>query len=147
MTKIFSHQWTLFSELDRNSWHRQILSWRQKNAGAGWLGQVPKPWLASLHWLGQLPSLASPVALLLYKKKTSGTDIRRTPDVKLRFASFNRFVGLNFGKIQLLRFVVLMVWSNSFGHLDSVKWITLIWFPVFRLLLYYHNLVVFWMCW
>ena len=29
--------------------------------------QVPKPQLASLHWLGCLPSLASPVATLLYK--------------------------------------------------------------------------------
>ena len=67
-------------------------------------------------WTGPpAPSLASPVASLLYKKKTSGTDIRRTPDVKLRF------VGVNFGQIQLLRFVVVMVRSYSFGHVDSVK--------------------------
>ena len=61
--------------------------------------------------LDRSPSLAS----LLYKKKTSGTDIRRTPDVKLRF------VGVNFGQIQLLRFVVVMVRSYSFGHVDLVK--------------------------
>ena len=42
-------------------------------------------------------------ASLLYKKKTSATEIRRTPDVKLRFVSFN------FGQVQLLRFVVVMV--------------------------------------
>ena len=55
-------------------------------------------------------SLASLVALLLYKKKTSGTEVRRTPDVKLRF------VGFNFGQIQWLRFVVVMVQLNSFGQ-------------------------------
>ena len=71
--------------------------------------------------LGHLPSLASPVVLLLYKKKTSGRGIRRTPDVKLRLVGFNRFVVFNFGQIQLLRFVVVMVRSNSFGHLDLVK--------------------------
>ena len=42
----------------------------------GRLGQVPQPWLASLHWLGHLPSLA----LLLYKKKISSMEVRRTPD-------------------------------------------------------------------
>ena len=40
-----------------------------------WTG--PQPRLTSLHWLGYLPSLA----LLLYKKKTSGTEVQRTPDV------------------------------------------------------------------
>ena len=54
------------------------------------------------------------------QEKTSGTDIWRTPDVKLRF------VGFKFGQVQLLRFVVVMVHSNSFGHLDSIKQITLI---------------------
>ena len=42
-------------------------------------------------------------------------------DVKLRLDSFNSFVSFNFGQIQLLRFVVVMVWSNLFGHLDLVK--------------------------
>ena len=51
----------------------------------------------------------------LQEKKTSGTEVRRTPDVKLRF------VGFNFGQIQKIRFVVVMVRSYSFGHLDSVK--------------------------
>ena len=68
-----------------------------------------------MHWLGHLPSLATSVALLLYKKKTSGTEVRRAPDIRLRF------VGFNFGHVQLLRFVVVMVWSYSFGHLESVK--------------------------
>ena len=39
----------------------------------------------------------------------------------IRFVCFIRFVGFNFGQVQLLRFVVVMVWSNSFGHLESVK--------------------------
>ena len=34
-------------------------------------------------------------------KKTSGMEIRRTPDVKLRFVGFIRFVGFNFGQVQL----------------------------------------------
>ena len=47
----------------------------------------------------------------LQEKKTSGMEVRRTPDVKLRFVSFIRFVGCNFGHVQVLRFVVVMVWS------------------------------------
>ena len=57
-------------------------------------------------------------AWLLYKKKTSHTEVGRTPDVKLRFVGFIRLVGFNFVHVQLLRFVVVMVWSYSFGHLD-----------------------------
>ena len=48
-------------------------------------------------------------------------EIRRTPDVKIRFVGSIRFVSFNFGQVQLLRFVVVMVWSNSFGHFDLVK--------------------------
>ena len=54
-------------------------------------------------------------------KKKSGTEVRRTPDVKLRFVGFIRFVGFNFGHVQLFRLVVVMVRSYSFGHLDLVK--------------------------
>ena len=32
-----------------------------------------------------------------------------------------RFVSFNFGQIQKIRFVVVIVWSYSFGHLDLVK--------------------------
>ena len=46
------------------------------------------------------------MASLLYKKKTSGMEVRRTPDVKLRF------VGFNFGQIQKIWFVVVMVRSS-----------------------------------
>ena len=101
------------------------IKWCQKYLLVRSACRGPQPRLARSHWQGHLPSLASPVASLLYKKKTSGTDIRKTQDVKLRFIVFNRFVGFNFGQIQLLRFIVVMVWSYSFGHLDTVKWITL----------------------
>ena len=47
--------------------------------------------------------------------------VRRTPDVKLRFVGFIRFVGFNLGQIQKIRFVVVMVPSNSFRHVESVK--------------------------
>ena len=77
---------------------------------------TPKKYAGAVG-LDRSPSLAS----LLYKKKTSGTDIRRTPDVKLRFVGFIRFVGFNFGQIQKIRFVVVMVRSYSFGHVESVK--------------------------
>ena len=116
----FSHQQTLFFLI----WPKFTTPTNinaKKICWCGLFGQVPQPWLASLHLLGHLPSLAS----LLYKKKTLGTDIRRTPDVKLRFVGFKRFVGFIFGQIQLLRLVFVMVRSNSFGHLDSFKWITL----------------------
>ena len=51
--------------------------------------------------------------------KTSGTEIRRTPDVKLRFGGFRRFAGFNFGQVQLLTFVLVMVRSNSFGRVNN----------------------------
>ena len=51
----------------------------------------------------------------------SGTEVRRTLDVKLRFVGFMRFVGFNFGHVQLLRFFIVMVRSYSFSHLDLVK--------------------------
>ena len=35
------------------------------------------------------------------KKKTLGMEIKRTPDEKLRFVGFIRFVGFNFGQVQL----------------------------------------------
>ena len=90
-----------------------------------WLGQVPQPRLASSHLPEHLPNLANPVNSLLYKKKTSGMEIRRTPDINVRFVGFIRLVSFNCGQVQLLRFIVVMVQSNSFGHLDSVQWITL----------------------
>ena len=81
---------------------------------------TPKKYAGAVG-LDRSASLASPIALLLYKKKTSSTDIRRTLDVKLRFIGFKMFVGFNFGQIQLLRWVIVMVRSNSFGHLELVK--------------------------
>ena len=72
------------------------------------------------------------------RKKTSGTEVRRTPDLKLRFVGFTRFVSFNIGHVQLLRFVVVMVRSYSFGHLDSVKGITLIfWSSIVLFLIYF----------
>ena len=43
----------------------------------------------------------------------------------LRFVGFRRFVGFNFGQIQLLKFIVVMVRSYSFGHIDLVMLTTL----------------------
>ena len=48
------------------------------------------------------------------QEKTSGMQIRGTPDIRLRFAGFN------FGYVQLLRFVIVMIRSYSFCHLNSV---------------------------
>ena len=60
----------------------------------------------------------------LQEKKPSDTKVRRTPVVKLRFFGFIRFLGFNFGHVQSLRFVIVLVRSYSLGHLDLVKWIT-----------------------
>ena len=92
MTKKCSQRRTLFFEFDRNSQHPQTLTCPKKICSCG----------------------------PLQEKKTSGMEVRRTPDVRLRF------VIVNFGQIQLLKFVVVMIRSNSFGHLDSVKLITLV---------------------
>ena len=69
---------------------------------------TPKNMLVHSAWTGPLApahklTLArtpdqprSPFALLLYEKKISGTEVRRTPDARLRF------VGFNFGHIHLV---------------------------------------------
>ena len=44
--------------------------------------------------------------------KTSGTEVNRTLDVKLRFVGFISFFSFNFGQIQKIRFIVVMVWSS-----------------------------------
>ena len=86
---------------------------------------VPLAWTglpalaSSSHWLGHLPSLLAP-RHCSSTQKTSGTEVRRTPDVKLRF------VGFNFGHFQLLRFVVVIIQSYSFDHLGSVKQLQLL---------------------
>ena len=79
---------------------------------------TPKNMLVRSAWTGP-PAPASKLALAgtpaqlrfapLQEKKTSGTEVRRTPDVKLRFVGLIRFVGFNFGRIQKIRFVVVMV--------------------------------------
>ena len=66
------------------------------------------------------------------RKKASGMEIRRTQDVKLRFVRFN------FGQIQFLRFVVVMIRPNSFGHLHLVMLITLL------LFVYYKTIYLIW---
>ena len=101
----------LFFELDRNSWHELTLT------------LPPKNMLFQLAW----------IVLYLSGLNISGTEVRRTPDVKLLFVGFIKFVGFNFGHVQLLSFVVVMVWSYSFGRLDSAKWITLIITPAKKL--------------
>ena len=72
-------------------------------------------------------------ALLLYKKKTSGMEVGRTLDVWLRFVSVIRLVNFNFGHVQMLRFLIVIFWSDSLGHLELVKWIFLL-FCVWKLL-------------
>ena len=89
----------------------------KKYAGAVGLDMSPSPGSqARTGWDICPASLHTPT-----RKKSSGTEVRRTPDVKLRFVGFTGFVGFNFGQIQKIRFVVVMVWSYSFGHFDSVK--------------------------
>ena len=82
----------------------------------GPLGKVPQPQLTSSHWLGHLPSFASPIALLLYKKKISGTVVRRTQDemtdqsVTLMFVVVViLIIFLIFGQIHPLMFVVVVI--------------------------------------
>ena len=56
----------------------------------------------------------------------SGTEVRRTPDVRLRFVGKIRFVGFNFGNVQLLRFVVVM--GQSYSNIESVNCVFLVFF-------------------
>ena len=67
-----------------------------------------------------------PVSLCSFtRRKTSGTEVRRTRHMILSFVGFIRFIGFNFIHVQLLRLMVVMVSSHSLGHLESVKWIFL----------------------
>ena len=50
-----------------------------------------------MEWTGP-PASARKLAL----------EVRRTPDLKLRFVGFIRFVSFNFGQVQLLRFIVVV---------------------------------------
>ena len=97
----------------------------KKYAGAVGLDRSPSPGLQAHTGWDTCPASLAPSLRSSTRKKTSGTEIRRTPDVKLRFVGFRRFVGFNFGQVQLLRFVVVMVRSNSFGHLHLVTLINL----------------------
>ena len=67
------------------------------------------------------PALLAPSLRSSTRKKSSGTEITKAPTVKLRFVGFIIFVNLNFGQVQLLRFIIVMIRSNSFGHLNSGK--------------------------
>ena len=78
--------------------------------GSAWTGA---PALACKLALTGTP--AQPHLAPQQEKKTSGKEVKRTQDVRLRF------VGFNFVHVQLLRFVIVMVRSYSFGHLESVK--------------------------
>ena len=110
---VVEHDQKFFTLMNLNFWiwpkfmTPTNITLTKKICWCGRLRQVPQPRLASSHWLGHLPSLAS---LLYKKKKTSGTEISRTPEIKLRFVGFRRFVRFNFGQVQLLRFVVVMIW-------------------------------------
>ena len=75
------------------------------------------PGLASKLALAETP--AQPHFAPLQEKKTSGTEVRRTPDVILRF------VGFNFGHVQLLMLVVVMSRSYAFCHLSHLMQIEL----------------------
>ena len=82
----------------------------QKYAGVVGLDRSPSP---SSQACTNGDYFASPVTSLLFKKKTSGTEVRRTPDVKSRFVGFIRFVSFNFSQIQKIRFVVVIFIRSS----------------------------------
>ena len=68
---------------------------------------TPKNMLVQSAWTG--PPATCPAWLRFStRKKISGTEVRRTPDVKLRFVGFTRFVGFNFGHIHRVMFVVVI---------------------------------------
>ena len=52
---------------------------------------------------------------VFWRNYNFGAEVRRTSDVRLRF------VGFNFSHVQLLGFVVVMIRSYSFHHLDQGK--------------------------
>ena len=86
------HDWKFFTTMNQNNW-----IW-PKNMTTTNINFTPKKY----------------GGVVCYKKKTSGTEVMRTPDTRLRFVSFN------FGHVQLLILVVVVIRSYSFCHLDSV---------------------------
>ena len=131
MTEKFSQRQTLFFEFDPSSWNQPTLTLPQKICWCGRLGQVPQPRLASSHWLGHLPSLASPVTSLLYKKKPIRQGGKEDPGRKVKVLWFHKVFRFQFwsnskNKVHRCHGSVIFMRSYSFGHLDSVKWLTLI---------------------
>ena len=55
---------------------------------AGTMTNIKLEKYAGVVCLDRSPSLASPVTLLLYKKKISGTEVWRTPDEILDFSFY-----------------------------------------------------------
>ena len=83
----------------------------KKYAGVVGFDRSPSPSLQACTGWDKCPASLAPSLCSSTRKKTSGTEVGRTPDVKLRFVGFVRFVGFNFGQIQKIRFVLVMVWS------------------------------------
>ena len=102
---VLEHDQKFFTTMNQNNW-----TW-PKNMTTTNINFTQKNMVVWFAWTGP-PAPACKLAL--YKKKTSGTEVMRTPDARLRFVSFN------FGHVQLLILVVVVIRSYSFCHLDSV---------------------------
>ena len=92
----------------------------KKYAGAVGLDRSPSPGFQACTGWETCPASLAP-SLGFSTKKTSGTGVKRTPNVRLRL----RFVVVNFGQIQLFSVKFNCFRSNSFCHLNLVKLITL----------------------
>ena len=97
----------------------------KKYDGAVSLDRSPSPCLQACTSWDTCPASLAPLLCSSTRKKTSGTEIRKTLDVKLRFVGIKTFVSFNFGQVQLLSFIAVMIRSYSFGHLYSVILTTL----------------------
>ena len=108
MTKIFSQWQTLTVEHDRNIWQRQTLTLSPKNmlVWSAWTGPPAPACKLALSGTPAQPHFTP------LQEKTSGTEVRRTPEVRLRF------VGFNFRHVQLLMFVVVVIRSYSFWNVS-----------------------------
>ena len=61
----------------------------------------------------------------LQEKKNIRHGYQEDTGHKVKVQQFQQVCRFHFGLIQLIRFIIVMVWSNTFCHLDLVQFITL----------------------
>ena len=99
ITTLFVLKYLIYLKLNMTKnvlflWQKQTVTLPKKHAGAVGLDRSPSPDSQACTGQDTCPAWLAPLLCSSTRKKISGMEFRRTPDVMLRFVSFN------FGHIQ-----------------------------------------------